>query len=311
MKYIVTLVLLSLVTNTGISQNVGIGTTTPARSLHVHSTSTAVQRISSSAPNAEIEFVASGLTRGFVGYYNSTMEIAGTGGVPITFTTNNNLRMTITDAGNVGIGPSPGIGEKLVIQSGNIQLLNTEKGIMLNTADRAMITRGWDVFTSGIHNGLGRWGMFMEPSRLTLGIPAGIGGKAVEVASFNDNSTRNTLLTIDDAGTVKRPAQGTSDLLPICMGSIGNFGTILGGTGNFTVGYDGVNGLLDINIIGHTFNQSQYVAVVTTVGIPGGSRAFASIDEISGLMRIRRYTDGGVATNANVMFVVYKLFEKK
>ncbi|MBU1909827.1 MAG: tail fiber domain-containing protein, partial [Verrucomicrobia bacterium] len=71
--------------------------------------------------------------------------------------------------------------------------------IMLNGADRAMITRSFDTFNSGVHYPAGRWGVFMEPSKLVMGMPA-IGGKEVHIAKYNADSTYTSLVWVTQSG---------------------------------------------------------------------------------------------------------------
>lgn len=105
------------------------------------------------------------------------------------------------NAQNVGIGTAIPL-EKLTIGTGNLLLENSTKGIVLNGADNAMITRGFDPFTSGKHTGLGRWGLFMEPNVLTVGLP-NIAGKRFAVSSYLANSTINReILVVDVNGNV-------------------------------------------------------------------------------------------------------------
>jgi len=78
-------------------------------------------------------------------------------------------------------------------------------GVSLNAADRALLTCGWNPFTSGTHFGLGRWGMFMEAHTLTLGMPA-LGGKTVQVVKYNEDSSYTSLMTVDQGGTVTATA---------------------------------------------------------------------------------------------------------
>ncbi len=74
-------------------------------------------------------------------------------------------------------------------------------GVHLNAANRPLITRGHDPFTSGTHIGAGRWGLFMEPHTLALGMPA-IAGKSVQVVKYNADSTYSPLATFDQNGNV-------------------------------------------------------------------------------------------------------------
>src|SRR4051812_23344694 len=61
----------------------------------------------------------------------------------------------------------------------------SQTAINLPPRDEPMITRGWDPFGSnaGVKVGSGRWGLFMEPSRLVLGIPQLV-NRGFEVARY-------------------------------------------------------------------------------------------------------------------------------
>ena len=81
-------------------------------------------------------------------------------------------------------------------------------GIGLEAGDNPLITRGWDPFGSnaGTKAGHGRWGLFMEPSTLVLGIPdQDVGGRALEVDRYRTDGTRDMLLGVGNNGqtTVK------------------------------------------------------------------------------------------------------------
>jgi len=80
-------------------------------------------------------------------------------------------------------------------------------GVKLNAADQPLITRGWDLFTSGKNAGVGRWGLFMEPDTLALGMPASaLGYKTIRMVKYNADSSYTSLLTVDQAGTVTAAA---------------------------------------------------------------------------------------------------------
>ena len=51
---------------------------------------------------------------------------------------------------------------------GQVQI---QDSIRLDAADEPMLVRQSDVMTSGAKQGFGRWGMYMEPTALFLGIP--------------------------------------------------------------------------------------------------------------------------------------------
>ena len=71
---------------------------------------------------------------------------------------------TSSDDVGFGYGSSSAFTETMRIKGNNT-------GIVLPGAEQPIITRAYDPFTSGPKNGVGRWGMFIEPSHLTLGIP--------------------------------------------------------------------------------------------------------------------------------------------
>ncbi len=93
----------------------------------------------------------------------------------------------------------------------------TDKGIHLSAGDRPIITRDWDVFATNAPTykaGIGRWGLFMEPYRLTLGIPANdIGARYFQVAKYSTNGTPTQLMQVDQGGnlTTAGTVNGTSD----------------------------------------------------------------------------------------------------
>ncbi len=74
-----------------------------------------------------------------------------------------------------------------------------DQGVALAGEDKPLITRGFDRFTSGSKNGLGRWGLFMEPHALVAGIP-NMAGKWFVVGRYNQDGTKNDLLSINSEG---------------------------------------------------------------------------------------------------------------
>ena len=77
----------------------------------------------------------------------------------------------------------------------------SDKGISLIDSDMPLITRGWAPFTGGKYEGVGRWGLFMESAALTLGIP-NVAGRKIIFAKYDENSTFDTLVTIDQGGVI-------------------------------------------------------------------------------------------------------------
>jgi hypothetical protein len=102
--------------------------------------------------------------------------------------------------GNIGIGTSSP-SESLHIV-GNLFIDDndtTGKGIMLESADRPLITRGWDAFTSGNKNGIGRWGVYMESAELLIGSPGtDYSGGTVTIGGWLVDGTKQSNLTVNN-----------------------------------------------------------------------------------------------------------------
>ena len=108
--------------------------------------------------------------------------------------------MRITSGGCVGIGTtSPSQALHVV---GNLFIDDddtTGNGVMLESADRPLITRGWDPFTSGTKNGIGRWGIYMEAAELFLGCPGtDYTNGLVTIGGWLLDGTRQPNLTVNN-----------------------------------------------------------------------------------------------------------------
>jgi hypothetical protein len=75
----------------------------------------------------------------------------------------------------------------------------TNIGINLNAQNGSLITRGYDPFTNGTHEGAGRWGVFMEPHKLVMGMPNAL-GKEVHIAKYNEDSSYTSLVWVTQSG---------------------------------------------------------------------------------------------------------------
>jgi hypothetical protein len=109
-------------------------------------------------------------------------------------------RLRVLAGGNVGIGRTDP--QQQLHVAGNIAA-DGPLGVVLAAANRPLITRSWDAFTSGIYQGLGRWGVFMEPNALTFGVP-NIANKRFQWVRYADNSTvASTLMTLTQDGNLQ------------------------------------------------------------------------------------------------------------
>lgn len=84
--------------------------------------------------------------------------------------------------------------------------IQTQKGVHLNAADEPIIVRDWDVFAANApadKAGIGRWGLFMEPSILTIGIPSNdVSPRYFQIAKYSTNGVPSGLMQVDQGGNV-------------------------------------------------------------------------------------------------------------
>lgn len=197
--------------------------------------------------------------------------------------------------------------------SGDLKMNNTPKGIILNGADRPLITRGYDPFTGGANNGIGRWGVFMEPSRITAGFPALVGA-GFKVSAYDANSTitknlieasldgsLNGVVKIDAA--VTRPSTGNANLVPIAYGSITNTGVIYSGTENLTC-IKTSTGVYEITIAGEYYNTLFYTSIITPTEF--NAPVISAGSSASGRLTVCLWNLPGTRIDGSFHFVTYR-----
>lgn len=302
--------LVSLCLSSLNAQNVGIRTNNPQSPLHIFSGGDA----SLTAASGYLILGNPALTN--IVFDDNEILARNAGSPSDLFLNIEGGNIVLGKAGNslVGIGlHEQFIQERLHIGTGNIRLNNSNKGIILNASDRPFITRGWDAFTSGNYAGLGRWGLFMEPTKLTFGIP-NIGDRAFDFATYETNSTRNTVLSINRIGRVTRPATKFVDLLPFCMGLINPNGFVLAGSGNFDVLLDncGTEWCYEITVDDFVFTETNYLAHVTCRYLgPNGSdyrdQAFGVTSVRNGKLVVHLFHENKSTATRTFQFSVYRL----
>jgi hypothetical protein len=96
--------------------------------------------------------------------------------------------------------------DEFSIRANNGVRIQTSVGVHLNAADEPIIVRDWDVFAPSApadKAGIGRWGLFMEPTILTLGIPSDdVSPRYFQVAKYNTNGTPTQLAQVDQSGNL-------------------------------------------------------------------------------------------------------------
>ncbi len=118
--------------------------------------------------------------------------------------------VTITASGLVGINKAAPqhaldvVGDIYASGVFNGVGIQSSRGVALSAVNSPIITRGFDPFdqTAGAQRqGLGRWGLFMEPWCLVLGIPD-VPGRYFEVAKYWTGGGRSPLMDVDQNGVV-------------------------------------------------------------------------------------------------------------
>ncbi len=144
-----------------------------------------VQAVGPAGPAGANGSLSAGTAAGNTTYWNGTTWVLNSANI-------------YNNGANVGIGTVAPT-QKLHVD-GNLMMTNSTNGVMLNSADRPLITRGWDAFTSGGYSGLGRWGLFMEASTLVLGTPNLANNGNLAFRRFNLDGTSTTTMFMNSLG---------------------------------------------------------------------------------------------------------------
>lgn len=228
------------------AQNVGIGTNEPFYKLDVEGNI-----------RAKANFVYMGIQGQYIAssgatvlYTNASLEPHTTNILNIgssnfrwrnIFTTNLNTSQSILSEGQSGLT--------------GIFLGNNVPGKEPN-AGRI----GYGIFTSKTLDIVGG-GDFVNTRRIKLW------AEDVVEASGNlwvyGNTRVDGALTVQ--GKIQRNSTGATNLVPIAMASVNEFGTVVGGTGNISVVKNMSSGLSEITITGETITINGYIIQVTPV----------------------------------------------
>jgi hypothetical protein len=111
------------------------------------------------------------------------------------------------------------VANEFAIRAYNGVRIQSDVGLHLNAVNRPLIVRDWDLFSGSAPSGkanIGRWGLFMEPYALVIGIPnTDVGARYMEVARYNTDGTRDKIFGVGNNGitTIKvLSITGGSDL---------------------------------------------------------------------------------------------------
>ena len=333
------------------SGNVGIGLTSPASKLHVHTAGVASEFVLSNL------FAGTSTTDGLSLGISGTSEVFGINAKILNkevgnleLGTNGTVDMVIDRDGEIGIGVgSPaatldiaGGQWDLNTTNGDFRIGSNARGLRIGVAtgngpgggdvrlraqggtDRLFLGSGnedvvaltpsnvrinGDVLIRNPSNGDGRIRSQGEPDNLFLG-----NGDKDVMRIKRDTITMSAHL--DVFGEVNRPSTGTANMVPIAYGVIGlSFaGTpfVRSGSRNFDVlPTPNLIGDYYIGIEGETFNDEEYVTIITVINSDRvGEAPVIPVYETSSLfpgrMRVTLFDLDGEYVGAPFSFVVYK-----
>lgn len=183
----------------------------------------------------------------------------------------------VASRGRIGIGTVQPT-ETLDVR-GNVFVDNAVK---LSASDRPMVVRQHTPFTGGNKAGYGRWGLFMEPARLFLGVPGSDYGGRLTLGGWLADGTMQPWLTILSANGNVGIGQDSPGFPLNFDNTLGDKVSFHGNSGaHYGIGIQG--GLLQI----HTDVASSDIAF--------GYGTSASMTEA---MRIKGNGNVGIGTNA-------------
>ncbi|HLF64203.1 MAG TPA: hypothetical protein VI603_10635 [Saprospiraceae bacterium] len=290
--------------------NTGIGTISPQKLLHVSGGSSGATAATSAAavleddsdvslslitPNSAESAIFFGnpsnaMHGGIV--YNSTVANG------FAFRTNgNSTKAVLTDVGNFGIGDNSPNARLHVSNGSGGNLYHSESDLILEDNGHSYI-------------------QFSTPAGSASGLLSGNPATVIRSAIlFLADSTvvirtggNTTRLTIDKSGNsnttgeIRRTSTGNANIVPISYGAVDANGTVLSGSGNFSVAPT-PPGYYEVTITGETYTNSGYTATATAIS---SSARFLSTGNTGGKLVVRTFTSAAALVDCPFHFVVYK-----
>ena len=160
----------------------------------------------------------------------------------------------------------------------------------------------WNFESAGIRFGTNNLESMRILSNGNVGIGDSSPGEKLEVTG-NIKASGNILLT---TGEVNRTTTGAANMVPIAYGNVAANGSILGGTGNFTVSkLPDTNGIYNITVSGESITST---AIYFFSAVPlSANPQFATAYPFSGVLRVETFEVGGSNQDGIFSFVIYKL----
>jgi hypothetical protein len=265
--------------------NVGIGINAPAHLLTINGGT--VASYASFINNNTGVATSDGLVAGINTAKNSYLWNFEDGDLMLG--TNNLERMRIVSEGKVGIGTSAPVGQLHVYSNSSTSLAHLQ--LTESELDYARL-----MFTNT---------SFAQKSWTIGGMPGKLNTDSKIDFIYNDGLVApKTVLSLTGEGEVHHTRTGDTHMLPIAYGTVSTSGTILSGSGNFSVVYDATNKRYEITIDNETYSYSQFATLVTHIG--SGDIGFPSVTSGTGILNISFYMIDGTKKASYFSFLVYK-----
>jgi len=212
----------------------------------------------------------------------------------------------------------PGEDEVTLPYSGSITNNSSAFSLSNNGTGRALLTfatgggnsivavAGNQVSTQGNGNGLYAYSMVSGG----FGIYADSDSPAAGAGHFSSGTREVELAT--SAGAIRTngflwreyETDNFSVAVPIAYGTIGSTGTIMGGTGNFSVFHPGT-GLFDVTVNGEFYSNNSYVVTITPVS---NSDRHACVADGGAAFRVNMFNQAGTLVDNTFQFTVWARF---
>ena len=290
--------------------NIGFGTSSPQRLLHVSNGSTGVTPFSSSCAvfeddaNVSISLITPSDNSSAIYFGNTISGVAG--GIAynsatingLDFRTNgNSTKVVIKGDGNMGIGDtSPNARLHVSKGTSGSSYFSTAGVVFEDDSDMFLQFSTPSAEENGLLSASEfttiRAGLIFRPDS---SVQIRTGGN---ITKFSVDKSGNT----NTVGEIRRTSTGSANMVPICYGSVDANGAILSGSGNFTVALT-PPGNYELTITGETYTNSGYATNASPVS---SNPRFLSIGNTAGKLVVKTWTSAAALVDTAFHFVVYR-----